>query len=50
MLKLYKKIAVPTLFNGCENWTVQKKHGRRIETAEIKFLRLIAAYTLITLL
>jgi hypothetical protein len=45
MLKLYKIKAVPTLLYGCESWTLQKKHGIRIETGETKFLTSFAGHT-----
>jgi hypothetical protein len=38
-----------TLFNapfGCENWALNRVDRRKIETAEIKFLRRVAGYTL----
>jgi hypothetical protein len=34
-------MAVPPLLYGCENLTVQKKHNRRLETAEMKFFDLL---------
>jgi hypothetical protein len=37
---------VPILLYRCENWTSLKQHDRRIETAEMKFLRPIVGYTL----
>jgi len=33
--KLYKIFALPTLWYGCENWTVQKKHWRKTETTKM---------------
>ena len=44
LLKLYKITAVPTLLYGCESWTLQKKHGRRIEPGEMKFLTSFAGH------
>jgi hypothetical protein len=31
---------------NCENWTLNKTDRRKIETAEMNFLRSLAAYTL----
>ena len=45
MLKLYKKIVVPALLFGCENWTLLKKQERRTETAEKKFWNSAAGCT-----
>jgi len=35
-----------TLLNGCENGTLQKKYERRMETANIKFLRSVSGCAL----
>jgi hypothetical protein len=44
-LKFYKVMAVPVLY-GCENWALNRVDRRKIETAEMKFLRRVAVYTL----
>jgi hypothetical protein len=45
-MKFYKVMAVPVLLYGCENWALNRVNRRKIETAEIKFLRLVSEYTL----
>ena len=40
-------MAVPTLTYMCENWTINRSYRRRIETAEMKFLRSVAGYTIL---
>lgn len=45
-LKFYKTMAVPMLTYACENWTLNRSDRRKIETAEMKFLRSVAGYTL----
>jgi hypothetical protein len=42
MLKYYKVMAVPMLMYGSENWTMNRADRRRIEAAEMKFLRYVA--------
>jgi hypothetical protein len=39
-------MAVPVLLYGCENWALNRADRRKIETAEIKFLRRVAGFTL----
>lgn len=46
-LKFYKTMAVPMLTYACENWTLNRSDKRKIETAEMKFLRSVAGYTLL---
>ena len=46
MLKFYKTMAVPILTYGSENWPMNRKDRRTIETAEMKFLRYVAGYSL----
>lgn len=46
-LKFYKTMAVPMLTYACENWTLNRSDRRKIETAEMKFLRSVAGYTLL---
>ena len=46
LLKFYKDLAVPMLLYGSECWTLNKELIRRLEVAEMKFLRFVAGYTL----
>jgi hypothetical protein len=39
-------MAVPVLLYGCENWALNRVDRRKIETAEMKFLRRVAGYSL----
>jgi hypothetical protein len=43
--KFYKVMAVPVLLYGCENWALNRVDRRNIETAETKFLRRVAGFT-----
>jgi predicted DNA-binding protein (UPF0278 family) len=45
-IKFYKVMAIPTLTYSSETWTLTKKQRQNIETAEMKFLRNVAGYTL----
>ena len=45
--KFYKTMAVPTSTYACENLTLNRSDKRKIETAEMKFLRSVAGYTLL---
>lgn len=45
-LKFYKVMAVPMLRYGCENWATNRGDKRKIETAEMKFLRAVAGVSL----
>jgi hypothetical protein len=45
-IKFYKVMAIPTLTYSSETWTLTKKQRQKIETAEMKFLRNVAGYTL----
>jgi hypothetical protein len=38
-------MAVPTLLYGCETWALKRGDKRKIETAEMRFLRHVAGYT-----
>jgi hypothetical protein len=38
-------MAVPTLLYECETWVLNRSDKRKIETAEMRFLRLDAGYT-----
>lgn len=46
-IKFYKVMAAPMLLYGSEFWTLTKKEERRIEAAEMRFLRSVAGYTLL---
>ena len=39
-------MAVPVLMYGSENWSLNRSDKRKIEAAEMRFLRLMAGYTL----
>jgi hypothetical protein len=39
-------VEVPMLMYGSENWTMNRADRRRVEVAEMKFLRYVAGYTL----
>ena len=39
-------MAVPVLMYGSENWPLSRSDKRKIEAPEMKFLRLMAGYTL----
>jgi hypothetical protein len=43
--KLYKIMVIQMLRHGCENLTLLKQKGRRIEPARMKLLRTTAGYT-----
>ena len=45
--KFYKLMAVPDLMYGNENWSLNRSDKRKIEAAEMRFLRPIAGYTLL---
>ncbi|PSN44685.1 hypothetical protein C0J52_15641 [Blattella germanica] len=34
-------LAIPILMYRCKNWTINRKDKKKVETAEIKFLRLV---------
>ena len=40
-------MAIPLVTYECENWTLNRIDRRRIETAEITFLRLLAGYSIL---
>lgn len=46
-LKFYKIMAVPVLTYASENWTLNRSDRRKIETAEMKFLRSVAGVTIL---
>ena len=45
-IKFYKVMAVPVLMYGSENWSLNRSDKRKIEAAEMRFLRPMAGYTL----
>jgi hypothetical protein len=38
-------MAVPTLLYGCETWELNRSDERKIETADMRFLRHVAGHT-----
>ena len=46
-IKFYKVMAVPVLMYGSENWSLNQSDKRKIETAEMRFLKPIAEYKLL---
>jgi hypothetical protein len=46
-LKLYKTLALPALLYGSEIWTIKQFDKNRLRTAEMKYLRRTAEYTLL---
>jgi hypothetical protein len=46
-LKFYKITAVPMLTYASGNWTINRSDKKKIESAEMKFLRSVAGYTLL---
>jgi hypothetical protein len=47
LLRFYKIMAIPTLLYGSDCWTLTKRQKRKLEAAEIRFLRSVAGYRLI---
>ena len=47
LIKFFKVMAVPLLMYGSENWSLNRSDKRKIEAAEMRFLRLMAGYTLL---
>ena len=45
-IKFYKVMTVPVLMYGSEKWSLNRSDKSKIETAENKFLRTMAGYTL----
>ena len=45
-IKFYKVMAVPVLMYGSENWSLNRSDKRKIEAAEMRFLKSMAGYTL----
>ena len=41
-IKFYRVIAVPILMYGSENWSLNRSDKRKIEAAELRFLRPMA--------
>ena len=46
MMKFYKTMAVPVLMYGSETWVTKSQYQKRIQSAEMKFLRYVKNYTL----
>jgi hypothetical protein len=46
-LVFYKIMAMPMLTYASENWTINRSGKKKIESAEMKFLRSVAGYTLL---
>ncbi|XP_067138864.1 uncharacterized protein [Centruroides vittatus] len=46
-LKLYKTLAIPTLLYGSKIWVLKKKDIKRLQAAEMRFMRRTAGYTLL---
>ena len=46
LLEFYRVMAVPTLLYDGEVWSLTKRNCNDIQAVEIKFLRLMAGYTL----
>ena len=44
-IKFYKVMAVPVLMYGSDNWSLNRSDKRKIEAAEMRFLRPMAGYT-----
>jgi exopolysaccharide biosynthesis protein len=44
-IKLYNTLALPTLLNGSENWTIKARDATRITAADMKCMRITARYT-----
>ena len=45
-IKFYKAMAVPVLMYGSVNYSLNRADKRKIEAAEMRFLRQTAGYTL----
>ena len=45
-IKFYKVMAVPVLMYGSENWSLNRSDKRKIEAAEMRFLRPLVGYPL----
>ena len=45
-IKFYQVMAVPVLMYGSENWSLNRSDKRKIEAAEMRFLRPTAGYSL----
>ena len=41
-MKFYKVMTVPVPMYGSENWSINRSDKRKIEAAEVKFLKLMA--------
>jgi hypothetical protein len=48
-IKLYNILALPNLLYGSKNWTVKARNATRITATQIKYMRITAGYTLLTI-
>ena len=46
MLKFYKVMSVPIIMYGSETWVMNKKEKQKVQSAEMRFLRKVANYSL----
>ena len=46
-IKFCKMMTVPVVMYGGKNWSLNRLDKRKIEAAEMRFLRLTAGYTLL---
>ena len=46
MIKFYKVMSVPAITYGSETWIINKSDKRKIQSAEMRFLRSVAGYRL----
>jgi hypothetical protein len=44
-IKLYNALSLPVLLYGSETWTIKAMDARRINAAEMKYMRRTAGYT-----
>jgi hypothetical protein len=46
-LNIYRTLATPVLIYGSEAWTIRKADKKRLQAAEMKFMRKTAGFTLL---
>ena len=46
-IKFYKVMAVPVLMYDSENWSLNRSDKRKIEAAQMRFLKLMTGHTLL---
>jgi hypothetical protein len=44
-ITFYKAIAAPMLMYGSENWALNRSERRKIERAQMRFIRRVSGYT-----